>query len=489
MSDEKTMSENQDSPSENRNIEAHPSTTWKRLVRLAIPLALAQLGQNLMGLVDTAFLGRVSPEALGAAGIGNGLFFAIVVLPMGIILGSETLISQCVGAKKDREAGQTVRQALWLGTVLFVPTLIVILVCLESVPYWGIDEPLVLPTQEYGWARTPGAFAFFAYFALRCYVQGYGRTLYVTMAVVIANIINVPLNGLLIFGDEGLLAIGLPALGLKAYGVWGAGLSSSICTFVQVLVIWPETIRIYRTHLNSPLTKDLLAKARSDCFHQRMKSIVQVGLPVGMQFTVEVGLFSLVGILMGKLGSVTAAAHQVAITVASTSFHAVLGISMATSVLVGQNIGANDSKGAFNTGLVGLTVGGLFMGGSATIYYCFPEFIASLFSSQLDVIAETVVLLQIAAVFQLFDGGQAIASGALRGAGDTRWAFGVNFVAHWAFGLPFAIIMGFYFDRGATGMWWGITLGLGIAAVGLMLRFIWKGQRGYSALIQSEPNS
>lgn len=460
-----------------------PFLIWKRLTKLAIPLALAQLGQNLMGLVDTAFLGRVSPEALGAAGIGNGLFFAIVVLPMGIILGSETLISQFVGAKKDKDAGQTLRQGLWLSLLLFVPTLFVMFGCLKSVPWWGIDEPLVLPTQDYGWARLPGAYAFFCYIALRCYIQGYGRTLYVTLAVVIANVINVPLNGLLIFGDEGLMAIGLPAVGLPAYGVWGAGLSSSICTFIQIIVVIPETMRLYQSHVKTSLLRDLLRFGRLDCVNEKMKRIVRIGFPVGLQFTVEVGVFSLVGILMGKLGSVTAAAHQIAITVASTSFHAVLGISMATSVLVGQSIGANDSREAFKTGIVGIIVGVLFMSFSASAYYFFPEMIASLFSSEPDVIGQTIILLQIAAVFQLFDGGQAIAGGALRGAGDTTWAFGVNIIAHWVIGLPFAITMCFYLGFGAGGMWWGLTIGLMIAAAGLIGRFIYKGRRGYASLV------
>ena len=462
---------------------------WKDLIRLSVPLAIAQVGQNLMGLVDTAFLGRVSPVALGAAGIGNGLFFSIIILPLGIILGAETFISQLVGAKEDARAAQTLRQGIWWSLLLFVPSMCIYLLTIGSVPFWGIEEALEAPTMEYVFARIPGALGFLIYAALRSYVQGYGRAAWVTLAVVIANLVNVPLNGLLIFGDEALHFVGLPSLGLPSLGVLGAGIATSIASWIQVVVILPSVLKVYRKHVSRSSTISILAMFRMDWNDPRMRGIFRVGFPVGLQLTLEVGVFSLVGILMGKLGSLSAAAHQIAITLAATSFHAVLGISMATSVLVGQRIGAADPKGAFRTGLVGLFIGSVFMSICACVFFFFPAQLARLFSSQQHVILQTALLLQIAAVFQLFDGAQAIAAGALRGAGDTRWSLSVNLVAHWCIGMPLALFLGFYWGQGASGMWWGLTVGLIAASIGLTLRFCVQGRRGYASLVHDAPRN
>ncbi len=457
-------------------------TIWKDLLRLAAPLALAQVGQNLMGLVDAAFLGRVSSVALGASGIGNGLFFAVIVLPMGIILGAETFISQSVGAKEHQRAAQVMRQGVWWAFLLFIPAAAIYILCIWSVPFWGIAAELEAPTSEYIYARIPGALGFLVYAALRSYAQGYGRTAPVAISVLVANIANVPLNGLLIFGDDALIFIGLPAIGIPSFGVLGAGIATSLASWIQVIFILPSTRELYRKHAKPNVNMSRKALFRKDCHDPRMRGIFAVGFPVGLQLTMEVGIFSLVGILMGKLGSVDAAAHQIAITLASTSFHAVLGISMATSVLVGQKIGAKDSKSAFRTGLVGLGIGVCFSLISASVFYGGPELLASALSNQRDVILQAVTLLQIAAVFQLFDGAQAIAAGALRGAGDTRWSFAVNLVAHWCIGMPVAWFLGFNQGLGASGMWWGLTAGLVVASIGLVLRFVYQGRRGYVAI-------
>jgi MATE family multidrug resistance protein len=187
----------------------------------------------------------------------------------------------------------------------------------------------------------------------------------------------------------------------------------------------------------------------------------------------EVGVFALVGVLAGRLGQMPIAAHQVAISLASFTFCFAIGIGNAGSVRVGWAIGARDTAAARRSGLVAFATGATIMTLSAVCFWLAPRQLAALLSDRPDVIAASVPLLAVAAAFQISDGIQAVGSGVLRGAGDTRFAFAANFVGHYAIGLPIAIALGLWWSRSVIGLWWGLCAGLTAVAVALLSRF-WR---------------
>ena len=197
-----------------------------------------------------------------------------------------------------------------------------------------------------------------------------------------------------------------------------------------------------------------------------------IGTPIGLQMVAEFGVFSLVNLLMGRLSPESLAAHQVAITIASATFMVPVGIGAAASVRVGQAIGDGDAARTRLAGWSGLTIGMLVMLVSAAVFLFAPRLVARLVTDQVEVMEAAVPLLFVAAVFQLSDGAQAVMAGALRGAGDTRVALFANLAGHYGLGLPLGILLTFVLGMGATGLWWGLSLGLSAVAAVLILRFV-----------------
>ncbi|WP_437984560.1 MATE family efflux transporter [Sorangium sp. So ce117] len=201
-----------------------------------------------------------------------------------------------------------------------------------------------------------------------------------------------------------------------------------------------------------------------------MAVVYRLGVPIGLQLLAEVGVFGMTALLAGRLGATVVSAHQIAIGLASFTFMGAIGVGGATAVRVGRAVGAGRSP--MRPGVLGLLLGAGLMCVSASMYAAFPRALIGAFTPDADVLAIGVPLLRIAALFQLFDGVQAVAAGALRGAGDVRFPFWANLGAHWAFGLPLSIGLAFGLDLGVRGLWFGLTAGLIAVAGGLSARFV-----------------
>jgi MATE family multidrug resistance protein len=275
-------------------------------------------------------------------------------------------------------------------------------------------------------------------------------------------VINAILDWILIFGDQGLTDLGLPAIGLPPLGTLGAAVATSAVTIATLVIFVASARPIARRLPPTPVDR-----ARDT------RAIVRVGLPIGLTLFAEVAAFALAAVLAGRLGEVPAAAHQIALQLASVSFSLAIGIGGAAATRVGLAVGAGDQAGARRAALVALGLGGAVMATSATAFVLASTALAAAFTDRADVIATAATLIQIAAVFQLSDGAQAIASGALRGAGDTKASFVANLAGHYGVGLPIALVLGFAFDRGAPGLWWGLTAGLTGTAIALVGRLWW----------------
>lgn len=447
------------------NTEVEKASTFggelRALVRLGLPIVASMAGSQLLGLVDTAMVGRLDAVSLAAVGIGNGIYFGLSIVAMGLVLGADPLMSQAIGAEDRPRARAVLWQTVRLALIASIPPIILSLIVASLIHRMGIDPETSYAVKRFIHGRMFNAIPFLLFTAGRIYLQAVGRASVTAWAIIWTNIVNVIGNVLFIYGDPGLERLGLPGIGLPPLGVFGSGLSSTIASFVTVAVIYRAIVQQGARPVREDFRTDL----------DTLRRIVRVGVPISMHLLAEVGAFAMAGIFAGWLGPRAAAGHQVALSLASMSFVFALGVSNATAVRVGLAVGASDTPGARRAGFAGLLAGVLMMSVSISLFTFAPRFCASLLSDKPDVIEAAIPLLRIAAVFQLADAAQVIAAGALRGAGDTRSAQVTNMIGYYIIGLPLTLILGFGFHMGAPGIWWGLTAALFGVAITLVIRF------------------
>jgi MATE family multidrug resistance protein len=425
-----------------------PSSELRALWRLALPLALAQAGQALMGIVDTAVLGRLSPVAQAGAGLGNSLTFTVSFFGMGVLLALDPLVAQAIGAGDARRA----RHFYWQGVWLALLTSAVVIVPVAGIPFllepFGVAPDVAADARVYMWWRLPGVAGLLLFVTARSYLQGTGAVLITFWAMVVANVANLGLDLLLVFGGGPV-----PAL-----GVAGASLATVACSWLQFGIL---------TFGFGPAPEGLSRRFQAP----EVLRAFRLGAPIGLHFLAESGVFSLTGLLAGRLGAVPAAAHQVALNWASLSFCVAAGIGSAAATRVGWAVGRDDGPGARRAGFTAFASVVAFMSVAAVTFFVVPQPLARAMSDDGGVVATVVALFVVVALFQVSDGVQAVGAGALRGTGDTAFTFWVNVVGHWFIGLPVAWALGLRAGLGVVGLWWGLSAGLTVVAVALVLRF------------------
>jgi len=432
----------------------------RQLLVLAAPLAAAQAGTQFMGLVDVAVLGRLGARELAAAGLGNAVFFALAVIGMGISYGVDPLISQALGAGDRVRARSTMWQGIWLALVVSaVITALMFAGPLVLRPF-RVQAELIPMTATFLRIRALGLPPFLVFLVLRAYLQAHHVTRPLITSMLVANVFNLGADILLVFGGASLPAWTGPLRSIPAMGVAGAAIATVAASFLQLAILGAAVKRI-----EVPEHVDHRWRTRD------VAQAFRVGLPLGLQLGAEVGIFALVGILAGRLGTLDLAAHQLVISIASFTYTVALGVAAAGSVRVGIAVGARDVVATQRAGFAAFLGGAAWMTITATLFALFPRPIARLISDQPNVIAFAIPLFYVAALFQLSDGIQAVGAGVLRGAGDTRYAFVANIFGHWIIGFPIAIALGFALHMGIVGMWWGLCAGLAVVAVLLFLRF------------------
>ena len=423
-----------------------------RLLRLAGPVVIAELGGMAMGLVDVMMVGRVSAEAIGAVSVGANLFHFVAMFGIGILLGLDYLISHAFGGGRMREAHRTLVQSLYLCVVLTALLSGLLWAAHRWLHLLGI-EPSVLPdARAYLATVSFGLLPFLLFVALRRYLQAIGLVRAATFALLSANLVNVLVNWVLIFGN-----LGAPALGAEG-AAWATTLSRVYMLAVLVAsAIWyarredPELFRV-------SLAPDPALLGR----------IVRLGLPASVQVVLEGGVFTAATLLAAGLDPLSLAAHQIALGAAAFTFMVPLGVASAGAVRVGQALGAGDPRGAERSGWAALAVGAAFMTCSAIVFTLAPRLVMRAFTDDDAVIATGVSLLLVAAVFQLFDGLQVVAAGILRGSGETRVAMVAALVGYWVIGLPVGYALCLNGGMGVRGLWIGLSIGLIVVAIALV---------------------
>ena len=432
----------------------------RELFRLALPLAAAQAGTQMMGLVDVAVLGRLGAKELAGSGLANAVFFAFSVMGMGMVFGIDPLVSQALGAGDRVRARRVMWQGVWLALIVTAVLTVVLLAGAVALPYIGSEAELIAPARGYLLVRIVSLAPFLLFFVVRAYLQAHGVTRPMVVAMVLANVCNLLGDLLFVFGGASLPWWTGPLRLVPPMGVAGAALATVICMFLELLVVALAVRKIevpqpFDHRWNGP---EILHAAR-------------VGLPVALQMGAEVGIFALVALLASRLGTLHLAAHQLVIGLASFTFTTAMGVAAAGSVRVGLGIGARDVMATRFAGYVAFIGGIVVMGVGALAFALIPRPITRLMTDQEAVIAASIPLMLVAAVFQLSDGIQAVGAGVLRGAGDTKYAFIANIIGHWGIGLPVALLLGFGAGMGIVGLWWGLCAGLTVVAVLLFVRF------------------
>jgi MATE family multidrug resistance protein len=422
------------------------------MLRLAVPVVIVQVGMMTMGVVDTIMVGHISAQALAAVALGNLYFFALAVFAMGTLMVLDPVVAQAVGARDVPAIARAVQRGILMAGLLTIPA--VILLSWAGPVFQLARQPLeVIPlAAAYAVRTAPGTFPFLLFIVLRQSLQAMGRNAPIVGSIIGANLANAALNWLLIFGH----------FGLPAMGVVGSAWATSISRGLLFAGLWIAA----RRQLNP-----LLLPIRPEVWQLApLGRMLRLGLPIGAQHVLEFGAFALVALMMGWLGTRAMAGHQVAINLASLTFMVPLGVGDAASVLVGQAVGRGDSAGTRGAARAALASGVAFMSLTGAVFLLFPEPLARLYSPDLDVLAVAAMLIPIAGVFQIFDGLQVVASGVLRGLGDTRGPMFINLLGYWALGLPVSLYLGFVARRGPIGLWWGLVLGLAVVAVSLLIR-------------------
>lgn len=427
-------------------------------VRLALPLVLAELGWMSMAIVDTIMVGHLpnSATAMGAVSLGSNLFIVLGLFGGGLLLGLDTLVAQAFGAGQREDCHRSLINGIYLSVAL-TPVL--------AAPVWllprllasmQVDPAILVLAIPYMKALVVGLFPLLLYFAVRRCLQAMNMVKPVAFALISANLVNALGNWVLVYGKWGV-----PAMGTLGSG-WSTAIARTYMAAVLVgYLLWYD--RRHRTDLlKTPVEVDL----------PRIRRLIMLGLPAAMQFTLESGVFALVTALIARLGAVPLASHQIALNTVAFTYMVPLGIASAAAVRVGQAIGRKDFSGAGDAGSTAIFLGAGFMTCASVALLIFPRWIARMYTPDVSVIRSTISLLAAGAAFQLFDGIQTVATGALRGAGDTRTPMLCHLTAYWVIGLPLGAWLCFRRGWGAFGLWSGLSLAL--ILIGIILLWAWS---------------
>jgi multidrug resistance protein, MATE family len=451
------------------------------MLRLALPLVMAELGWMSMGVVDTVMVGHLPRPALtiSAVALGQVLYGVLAFGVGGVLLGLDTYLSQAHGAGEWDDANMWLLSGVVLAGLLsavLMGAMWVAPLAMVRIPIGGGEAGREVMRQavEFLGALNWGTLPLFLYMTFRRYLQSFNHVRPIAAAVVTANAVNAGLDWLLLFGHRfhfGGLSVGIPA-----YGVVGAAVSTALArvylaAFVATAVWWVD-----RRHGYGLRRGDRVLDWTIDW--PRVRKLVALGAPVGGNIFVEIAIFAAVTAMIGVMGPVQLAGHEIALNCVSFTFMVPFAISAAASVRVGQAVGRGSKSEAAAAGWTAIGLGAGFMLSMSVVLVGLPGRIAAGFTHAPEVIAAAVPLLLVGAAFQFFDGVQVTATGALRGMGNTHAGLYVQLVGYWVVGLPLGLWLGFHRKMGAVGLWIGLAAGLLIAGVALISVWSRAARRG-----------
>ncbi len=447
-------------------------TEASKLIKLATPVLIASVAQTGMGFVDTIMAGGVSATDMAAVAIAGSIWFPAILFGMGLLMALIPVVAQLNGSGRPEKIAFEIQQGFALALFLTIPIAAVLFQTQIILGFMQIEPAMAEKTIGYMHAIMWAIPAFLLFQALRSFTDGMALTKPAMMVSFIGLAANIPLNWIFVYGK-----LGLPALG----GV-GCGVATAIVYWLMCLSLFMYVI----------MSKRLKYVRLFSCFHKpRLAAqlrLLQLGLPVAMALFFEVTLFAVVALMVAPLGSVTVAAHQVAINFSSLVFMLPMSIGSAASIRVGQKLGEQSTEGAQIASRISITVSVISAIATGIFTVLFREPITRLYTDSPEVVVLATQLLLIAAIYQITDAVQVTAAGALRGYKDMKSIFICTFIAYWLLGLPAGYLLGLTDiivpAMGVHGFWIGFIVGLSSAAVLLFIRLTWMHRQKSAIQLQ-----
>lgn len=440
---------------------------WRGEIRatlaLAWPMIMTNLGQTAMTATDVMMMGRLGPHTLAAGTLGTNLYFAPMIFGLGLMLATSPMMASELGRKAHsvRDIRRTVRQGLWIAISISLPIWLIL---------WNGEAILLAMGQSPDLAREAGIYIrwtqwavlpFYAYIVLRSFISALERPGWALAIVFGAVAFNVLANWCLMFGN-----LGFPAMGIAGSGL-ATTLSSGLMFAGMVAVVLLDR-RFRRFRLFGRFW-------RPDW--PRYFAMLRLGLPIAGLLLFEVGVFNAAAMLMGLIGADALAAHAIAIQLSSITFMVPMGLGQAATVRVGRAYGAGDAAAVSRAGWTAFVMGVGFMALMGLLMVLAPRLLIGAFvdldaPGNAEVILLATAFLVYAALFQVFDGAQAVAAGMLRGLHDTTVPMLYAAVGYWGVGLPLAVVLAFHFGLRGAGIWIGMAISLAVVAALLIHRWM-----------------
>ena len=432
----------------------------REFLKLAVPLAGAQVAQAVVGFVDTLMMGHLGAESLAAGGLASAVFQLVLNTSSGFVMAVSPLVATAYGAGHKQQVERIARQGLWLAILIAIPMMVVIGNLDRVMVHLGQAERTVNLADGYLDYILWGFFPAIGFAMLRGYVSALSQARPVMVIVILGTLANVTGNYILGYGK-----LGLPRMELA-----GLGLASGLSFWFMFIALFfyvcqNQTLRDYKFWRE-------LHRIRPEILGRLMV----VGTSIAITIAVEYGLFTAVTFMMGSLGTETLAAHQTVYQTVFLLFMVPLGMSYAATARVAQWMGQRDLKGTRQAGNVSITLAAGFMALTAIGLLLFRQQIIGIYLDVNDPNAASVIrlaipMLMIAALAQLLDGIQRVAMGSLYGLQDTRAPMILSIATFWGVGLVSGYVLGFWLGFGGIGLWIGQSIGVAVAGVIFLRRF------------------
>lgn len=427
----------------------------RETISLSIPVIIGQVGHVMMGVVDNAMVGRVSPFHLAAASIANGLFFIVLVVGIGISYAISPLVAIATGGGNKEDCSAILRHGFYINLITGFILVAATYIAADYIQYMHQSPEVTKLAISYTKILSLSALPVMMFQTYRQFIEGLSIMRPAMIITIAANFFHAGFNYLLIYGK-----FGFPRLELNGAG-WATFFSRSLMAIAMVAFV-----------VNSRRFKEYNFKLFPFNFDRAVgKKILSLGLGSGFQYFFEVGCFVFASIMIGWIGPFQQAAHQIAMNIASLTYMVVVGISAAGTIRVGNAVGSGNILSTRRAGFsaMGLAFGFMVCTGIAFIFL--RTMLPGLYVKNEQVIHIASQLLFIAALFQIFDGTQAVALGILRGIADVKFPTLITFTAYWIICTPIAYSLAFIYNLGVIGIWIGLLIGLASSAIMLTIRF------------------
>lgn len=442
-------------------------SNYKATLILAYPVILSQLGHILVGVVDTAMVGQIGTIEQAAVALANSLYTLVLVFGLGVSYGVTPLVAAADSSKDISGNASLLKHSILLNTILGILLFVLLLFISPVLNLFDQKQEVVDLAIPYLNVMMLGMIPLCFFSGFKQFVEGLSDTKVAMVITLLANVVNVFFNYVLMFGK-----LGFPEIGLMG-ACWASFISRVVMAYAM----------FYYVYYNKKFKQYWIGFSIKKISKELSKNILAIGIPSGLQWFFEVGAFAFAVVMIGWIGPKEQAAHQIALSLAAITYMMASGLSAAASVKVGNQVGLKNVSGVRLAGFSTFIMVLFFMGTMALCFVLMKNILPTFFNTDVEVLEIASSLLVIAAFFQLSDGVQVVGLGALRGLKDTRVPTYITLFAYWVIGLPMSYVFAFKFDYGVQGVWYGLSLGLTIAALMLFFRFNYVSKRiGKSAI-------